>query len=107
MLNHLPRDPGHIIYLSCKDIKIAPEKSDEREFQFGVDVVTDLELLVQVATVNYNLLVFYPHDSLHLIVCPLIDAGRARRVLSIGGLDANGLVGVLPSFVLVALAARS
>jgi hypothetical protein len=68
VLNHLRRDPRHIRYLTCKGIKIVLEKSDEHEFLFGVEVVTDLELLVRVAGVNHNLLVFCPHVSLHLIV---------------------------------------
>jgi hypothetical protein len=64
MLNHLPRDPGNIRYLPCKDIKIVPEKSDECEFLFGIEVVANPELLVRVVGVHCNLLVLSSHGSL-------------------------------------------
>jgi hypothetical protein len=78
VLNHLPRDPGYIRYLPCKDIKIVPEKSDESEFLFGTEAVADPELLVCVAGVHYNLLIFYPQDSLQLTVRLLIDERWCR-----------------------------
>jgi hypothetical protein len=79
VLNHLPRDLGHIRYLSCKDIKIVLEKSDEHEFLFGVEVVTDPEILVWVVGIHYDLLVFCLQGSLQLIICLLIN-GRWSRV---------------------------
>jgi len=35
MLNHFPRDPGHVGRLPCKHVDIRPEESDEHEFLFG------------------------------------------------------------------------
>jgi hypothetical protein len=116
VLNHLSRDPEHIRYLPCKDIKIVPEKSDECEFLFMVEVVADLELLVWVVGVHCNLLVFCFQDSLQLVLHLLInmhlsradatlvpfDAGGIRGELSIDGLDADILLGVPPPFVLAA-----
>jgi hypothetical protein len=78
VLNHLPRDPKHIQNLPCKDIKIVLEKSDESEFLFGVKVVADPELLVRVAGIHYNLLVFYLQGSLQLIVRLLIGGHWSR-----------------------------
>jgi hypothetical protein len=34
VLDHLPRDLGHLWWLQGKHINIIPEKSDEREFLF-------------------------------------------------------------------------
>jgi hypothetical protein len=68
----LPVDPGHIRYLPCKNIKIYPEKCDEREFLFGVEVATNPELLVWVAGVNHNFIVFCPQGSHQLVVHLLI-----------------------------------
>jgi hypothetical protein len=63
MLNHLPRDPGHIRYLPCKDNEIVPEKSDEHEFLFGTQAFADPVLLVCVVWVNRNFLVVDPFLS--------------------------------------------
>src|SRR5581483_1622353 len=41
VLNHLPRDPGHVGWLPCKNVDICPEESDELEFLFGVEAPTD------------------------------------------------------------------
>jgi hypothetical protein len=57
MLNHLPGDPGLILYLPCEDIQIFSEKSDEREFLFDLKICADLKLLVQVAGVDWDFLV--------------------------------------------------
>jgi hypothetical protein len=73
MLNDLSRDPGHIRYIPCKDIKIVPKKSDECEFLFGIQVVVDPELLVRIIGVHYDLLVFCLQGSLQLVVRLLID----------------------------------
>jgi hypothetical protein len=78
MLNHLTRDPRHIRYLQCKDIKIDLEKSDERKFLFGVKVVVDSELLVRVIGIHCNLLVFCLHGSLQLIIHLLISGQWSR-----------------------------
>jgi hypothetical protein len=69
VFNYLPRDPRHIWYLPCEDIKIVLEKSDEREFLFGIEAYTNPELLVRVAGVSQDLLVVSP---LLLIVHQLI-----------------------------------
>src|SRR5881394_1857223 len=37
VLDHLPRDPGHVGWLPCKHISVCPEKGDEHEFLFGVE----------------------------------------------------------------------
>jgi hypothetical protein len=60
MLNHLPRDLEHIRYLSCEDIQIFPEKSDEREFLFDFQVCVDPKLLVQVDGVDWDFLFTSP-----------------------------------------------
>jgi hypothetical protein len=36
VLDHLPRDPGHLRWLPCKHIRVSPEEGDEREFLFAV-----------------------------------------------------------------------
>jgi hypothetical protein len=38
VLNHLPRDPRHLQWLSSKHIHISPEEGDEREFLFDVQI---------------------------------------------------------------------
>jgi hypothetical protein len=43
--------------VSCEDIQIFPEKSDEHEFLFGLKAYADPELLVQIARVDLDLLV--------------------------------------------------
>jgi hypothetical protein len=48
---------------------MVPEKSDEREFLFGIELCTDLELLVRVAGVSQDLLIVGPPSSCH----PLAD----------------------------------
>jgi hypothetical protein len=52
MLNHIPRDPGHIHYFPCENIKIFPEKTDEREFLFGVELWVNLELLLRISGIG-------------------------------------------------------
>src|SRR6266540_2262125 len=37
VLDHLPRDPGHIGWLPCKHISVCPEEGDEHEFLFRVE----------------------------------------------------------------------
>jgi hypothetical protein len=41
VLNHLPRDPGHLRWLSGKHVDISLEEGDEREFLFGVQITQD------------------------------------------------------------------
>jgi hypothetical protein len=71
VLNHLLRDPRHI--------EVFPEKSDEHEFLFGVELWADLELLLRIIGVNQNfhaiLILRYP---LILIVHLLIDEWWGR-----------------------------
>jgi hypothetical protein len=38
MLNHLPRDRGHLRRLTGKHVDINPEEGDEREFRFAVQI---------------------------------------------------------------------
>jgi hypothetical protein len=38
VLNNLPRDPSHLRWLPGKHVNISPEKNDEREFLFAVQV---------------------------------------------------------------------
>jgi hypothetical protein len=38
VLDHLPRDLGHLRWLPCKHIRISPEEGDEREFLFAVQI---------------------------------------------------------------------
>jgi hypothetical protein len=38
VLNHLPRDPGHLRWLPCKHIRVSPDEGDEREFLFAVQI---------------------------------------------------------------------
>jgi hypothetical protein len=60
MLNHLPRDNGHIRYLPCENIQIFSEKSDEREFLFEVELRAEMKLLVGVVWVHLNVLACGP-----------------------------------------------
>jgi hypothetical protein len=41
VLDNLPRDPGHLRWLSCKHIRVSPEESDEREFLFAIQITRD------------------------------------------------------------------
>jgi hypothetical protein len=41
VLDHLPRDPGHLRWLPCKHIRVSPEEGDEREFLFAVQITRD------------------------------------------------------------------
>jgi hypothetical protein len=41
VLNHLPRDPRHLRWLSSKHVHISPEEGDEREFLFAVQIPRD------------------------------------------------------------------
>ena len=43
MLDHLPRDPGHIGRLPCKHVDVSPEEGDERAFLFAVQVTADAD----------------------------------------------------------------
>jgi hypothetical protein len=96
-------------------------ESEEREFLFGVEVVIDPELLIWVVGVQCNLLVFCPQGSLQFSVYLLIDGRwsrcrcnssafdvrRIRGELPIGGLGFDILLGILPPFILTAMAACS
>src|SRR5438105_1929962 len=55
LLDHLPRDPGHVGWLPCKHINVCPEEGDEREFLFGVKRPTHLHGLCRVG-IQENLL---------------------------------------------------
>jgi hypothetical protein len=41
VLDHLPRDPGHLRWLPCKHIRVSPEEGDEHEFLFAVQITRD------------------------------------------------------------------
>jgi hypothetical protein len=41
MLNHLPRDPGHLSRFPGEHINICPEEGDERAFLFLFQIPTD------------------------------------------------------------------
>jgi hypothetical protein len=41
VLNHLPKDPKRLRWLSGKHIDISPEEGDEREFLFDVHITQD------------------------------------------------------------------
>jgi hypothetical protein len=43
--------------MSCEDIQIFPEKSDEREFLFVIELCAETKLLVDVNEVHRNFLV--------------------------------------------------
>jgi hypothetical protein len=72
MINHLPGDIGHIRYLSCKDIQIFPEKSDEHKFLFGLKAYADLELLVWVARVDWDFVVISLLLQIHRLIGRLL-----------------------------------
>jgi hypothetical protein len=42
VLNHLPRDPRHLQWLSGKHVNISPEEDDKREFLFAVQITRDM-----------------------------------------------------------------
>src|SRR6266540_5853216 len=42
VLDHLPRDPGHVGRLPCKHISVCLEEGDEHELLFGVERPTYL-----------------------------------------------------------------
>ena len=48
VLDHLPRDPGHIRRLPSKDVIICPEEGDERAFLFRIEVAANLDGLRRV-----------------------------------------------------------
>jgi hypothetical protein len=60
------------------------EKSDEHEFLFGIEVVTDPELLICVVGIHCNRLVFCFQGSLQLIVHHLIGGCWSRGRYNIG-----------------------
>jgi hypothetical protein len=72
MLNHIPRDPGHIHYFPCENIKIFPEKTDEREFLFGVELWVNLELLLRISGIGQNFLV------VPILCCPFFFLSNFR-----------------------------
>ena len=41
VLDHLPRDPGHIGRLPCKHIDVSPEEGDERAFLFVTQITAN------------------------------------------------------------------
>jgi hypothetical protein len=45
VLNHLPRDPGHLRRLLGKHVNISPEEGDERVFLFAVQITRDTDSL--------------------------------------------------------------
>jgi hypothetical protein len=49
VLNHLPRDPGHLRWLPCKHICVSPEEGDEREFLFAVQITRDTGSLSSIS----------------------------------------------------------
>jgi hypothetical protein len=42
VLNHLPRDPGHLRQLPGKHVNISVEEGDECEFLFAVQITRDM-----------------------------------------------------------------
>jgi hypothetical protein len=60
--------------LPCEDIQIFSEKSDEREFLFGIKLRAEMKLLVGVIGVYHNFLIC---SSLLLVVRWLIDNGMS------------------------------
>ena len=50
VLDHLPRDPGHLRWLPCKHIRVSPEEGDEREFLFVTQVPCDVGSLGGIRT---------------------------------------------------------
>jgi hypothetical protein len=45
LLNQLPRDSRHVSKLPCEDVPIFLEEFDEREFLFGVQIITHVNNL--------------------------------------------------------------
>ena len=45
MLDHLPRDPGHIGRLPGKHVHVSPEEGDKRAFLFAAQVAADTDNL--------------------------------------------------------------
>ena len=43
MLDHLPRDPGHVGRLPCKHVGVSQEEGDERTFLFAIQVTADAD----------------------------------------------------------------
>jgi hypothetical protein len=58
--------------VSCEDIQIFLEKSNECEFLFGVELRAETKLLVDVVGVHWNFLVCGP---LLLVIRRLISSG--------------------------------
>ena len=48
MLDHLPRDPGHVGRLPGKHVYVSPEEGDERAFLFAAQVAADTDNLGSV-----------------------------------------------------------
>ena len=48
VLDHLPRDPGHIGWLPCKHVDVSLEEGDERTFLFVAQVTSDSDDLGRV-----------------------------------------------------------
>jgi hypothetical protein len=46
VLNHFPRDPRHLRWLSGKHVDISPEEGDEHEFLFAVQITRDTDSLI-------------------------------------------------------------
>ena len=55
MLDHLPRDPGHVRRLPGKHVCVVPEEGDERAFLFAAQVTADPNDLGSVFA-HHNLL---------------------------------------------------
>ena len=43
VLNHLPRDPGHVGWPPCKHVGVSPEEGDECAFLFAAQVTANLD----------------------------------------------------------------
>ena len=48
VLDHLPRDPGHLRRLPSKHVDVSPEEGDELEFLFAAQVTRDTGSLSSV-----------------------------------------------------------
>ena len=55
VLNHLPRDPGHVRRLPCKHVGVSPAEGDERAFLFATQVTANSDDLGGVFA-HYDLL---------------------------------------------------
>ena len=74
MLNHFPRDPGHVGRLPCKNIDVCPEEGDECEFLFGPQAPIDAGSLGGLGTDLH-----YLHGDLpSVVVCRGAARGRRR-----------------------------